>query len=304
MKRPLISVVVPVFNCEKYIRTCLDSVLDQTFQDYEIIIVDDGSTDNSQNICLKYVTKYPERVEYSYQANKGPAAARNCGIRLARGKYVSLLDADDYWDNRFLEIMLKELQSSESDIVVCYNYRLEFENNCLLKEEIEMTCAKIATSTDLYKEFLREDLIGGPARMLCKKAILDDIGGYDETFWIIDCWDIWIRFFEKERRVSIVRLPLYYYHVRDDGSNITRRANIWDKLHEIYLIYRKFKDSIHQDPELKEVYSEYFWNCALSLYRERTNFVWVIYFVFLSQRLHFSILGKTLRFLQRNNSSS
>lgn len=304
MKTPLISVVIPAFNCDKFIYICLNSVIKQTFQDFEVIVVDDGSTDRTQDLCLKYCELQPEKVSYYYQPNSGPSSARNHGIRLSRGEYLCLLDADDYWDENFLEIMYQELESSQSDIVVCYNYRLEFRKDILVKKDIETWIDKIAVSGNLHKQFLKEDLIGGPSRMLCKKSIMDDIGGYDERLWVGEVWDLWIRFFEIERHVSIIRIPLYYYHIRDDGSNITRRVKSLQYIHETYLIYEKFKNSIHQDPDLKKVYSEHLWHCALNLYREKTKLVWMIYFVLLSQRLHFSILDKTSRFLQRNNSSS
>ena len=260
MKKPLISVVIPVFNCEKYVGKCLNSVIEQTFQDFEIIIIDDGSTDNTHDLCLRYVDLHSEQIRYFRQENRGPASARNRGIRLSQGKYLSFLDADDYWDENFLEIMLKELESSQSDIVVCYNYRLEFRNNILVKKDIETWIDKIDVSGNLHKQFLKEDLIGGPSRILCKKSIMDDIGGYDERLWMGEEWDLWIRFFEIERHASLVRVPLYYYHIRDDGSNITRRVENWQYIYETYLIYRKFKKSIHQDPELKEVYSEHLWH--------------------------------------------
>lgn len=303
LKKPLVSVVIPAYNCEKFIEICLNSVVKQTFQDFEVIVVDDGSTDRTQDLCLKYCNFQPEKVSYYYQSNRGPSSARNHGIRLSRGKYLCLLDADDYWDENFLEIMLKELESSQSDIVVCYNYRLEFRKNILVKKDIETWIDKIDGSESLYKQFLKEDLIGGPSRILCKKSIMEDIGGYDEKLWMGMEWDLYIRFFEKERRISIVRIPLYYYHIRNDGSNMSRRVDPWQHIYyDTYLIYRKFKSSIHKDPKLKEAYSEHLWYCALNLYRKKTKLVWMIYFVLLSQRLHFSILGKMSRYLQRNRS--
>ena len=301
MKEPLISVVVPVFNCEKYVYKCLTSLIEQTFQDFEIVIVNDGSTDRTETLCRGFLKRYSGKIHYYYQTNKGAAAARNAGLELARGKYISFLDGDDCWENIFLEYMLKELESCEYDIVVCYSYRLEFKSNILIKKSVETWIDDIDDSKDLHKQFLREDLIGGPSRTLCKRSILSEIGGYDERFPLSDCWDLWIRFFQKKRRVSIVRLPLYYYHVRDDGSNITRRAKASDGTHEYYILYFKYKSLILKDGELKKAYSEYFWNCALKLYSERTNFVWILYFVLLSQRLHFSIFDRISRFLWRNN---
>lgn len=299
MENPLISVIIPVFNCEKFVHLSLNSVIGQTFQDFEIVIVDDGSIDRTQELCLKFAGQYPEKVRCHHQENKGPSSARNAGIALSLGEYVAFLDADDYWDEQFLELMLNKLIDLRADIVVCDNYRLEYMNGSLKSEEIEKRSDELVQSSSLYKAFLKEDLIGGPARVLYKRTLLDEMEGYDERLSVTECWDFWIRFFQKEKRVSILRQPLYYYHVRDDGSNITRRASIWQGIYENYLIYVKFKRSILQDPELKRVYSELFWNCSLRLFHEKTNFHWILYLILLSQRLHFSIFKKTARLLDR-----
>lgn len=102
-EKPLVTIVVPAYNMEKYIRQCLDSLVGQTNQNFNIIVVNDGSTDNTGEICEKYVNLYPDIIKYVYQTNKGLGAARNTGLQLVTTKYVSFLDSDDWQDVRFIE---------------------------------------------------------------------------------------------------------------------------------------------------------------------------------------------------------
>ena len=99
MKKPLVSVIIPTYNSAGYIEEALESVFEQTLQDFEIIVVDDGSTDGTGEV----LRKYGDRIRYIYQENNGPASARNGGIRVARGEYIAFLDADDLWVSTKLE---------------------------------------------------------------------------------------------------------------------------------------------------------------------------------------------------------
>lgn len=92
---PKVSVIIPTYNCAKYLLIAVNSVLNQTFHDFEIIIVDDGSTDNTKEILKNYIKEYQNKIRYFYQENNGPGAARNKGIKEAKGEYVAFLDSDD-----------------------------------------------------------------------------------------------------------------------------------------------------------------------------------------------------------------
>ena len=117
-----VSIVVPVYNAEKYLSKCIDSVLSQTLQSIEIILVNDGSTDNSGNICNDYVAK-DKRVHVLHIENGGPARARNQGMALAKGKYIGFVDADDHIDSCMYAQLFQRAEETESDIVIC-NYAI------------------------------------------------------------------------------------------------------------------------------------------------------------------------------------
>lgn len=118
-----VSVIVPIYNAEKYLEQCLDSIVNQTLKDIEIILIDDGSTDKSADICKKYLDD--ERVTYFRKVNEGLAAARDDGMKLAKGEYIGFVDSDDWIESDMYEKMYLSAKSNDSDIVFC---------NCLQNE--------------------------------------------------------------------------------------------------------------------------------------------------------------------------
>lgn len=112
----MISVVIPVYNVEKYLNECIESVLNQTYKDYEIILVDDGSTDSSGHICDDYMTA-DSRVRVFHQKNGGLSAARNTGLNEAKGEYIYFLDSDDYIENHTLEYLVEASVKENADVV-------------------------------------------------------------------------------------------------------------------------------------------------------------------------------------------
>ena len=117
MNEPLISVIVPVYNVEKYLRTCVDSILVQSYSALEVILIDDGSTDGSPQICDQYAQQDP-RIQVIHQKNAGLSAARNAGIDICRGEYLTFIDSDDFIHERFVELLLNACLSNNADIAV------------------------------------------------------------------------------------------------------------------------------------------------------------------------------------------
>ena len=123
IEKPLISVIIPVYNAQKYLRQCVDSVLAQTYRNLEIILIDDGSTDNSGKLCDEYAQKDP-RVQVIHQTNDGVSAARNAGLKAAKGQYIGFADADDFTEPDMYAYLLELLQRTRSDIARCEAYGL------------------------------------------------------------------------------------------------------------------------------------------------------------------------------------
>ncbi len=114
MKSPTISVIVPVYNAEKTLRRCVDSILAQTFEDFELILINDGSKDQSGDICDEYAAKDP-RVKTVHKTNGGVSSARNAGLRIAQGEYIAFIDSDDYILNNYFEELIK----CDADAIIC-----------------------------------------------------------------------------------------------------------------------------------------------------------------------------------------
>ena len=116
---PKVSVIVPVYNVEKFIDVCLNSLVNQTLDDIEIVVVNDGSPDNSQKIIDRYVRTYPNKVKSFIKKNGGLSDARNYGITKCTGEYVGFIDGDDYADLDMYESMYKKAKAQDFDVVVC-----------------------------------------------------------------------------------------------------------------------------------------------------------------------------------------
>ncbi len=114
--QPLISVIIPVYNVENYLHECVDSVLNQTYGNFEILLVDDGSTDSSGKICDEYLEK-DDRVVVIHKKNEGPSKTRNAGLENTNGKYIYFLDSDDYIENNALELLVNTAESNSADLV-------------------------------------------------------------------------------------------------------------------------------------------------------------------------------------------
>lgn len=128
-----VTVIIPVYNSENYIARCLDSVLSQSYTNYEILVVNDGSKDNSQKIIEEYKEKYPEKITSIIQENKGVAKTRNESIKRATGKYIMFIDNDDYIDKDYIETFVKEIEKDNSDAVIG-GYRRPDQNGKILKQ--------------------------------------------------------------------------------------------------------------------------------------------------------------------------
>ncbi len=130
---PLISVIIPVYNSERYLTKCLDSVGRQDFKNFEVIIIDDGSTDSSIEIIKEFTNKYLN-FKYIQQENMGASAARNKGIKISKGKFISFIDSDDFVDKDFLKDMYKEALDKECDVVCCGYSTYYPKKNIVIKD--------------------------------------------------------------------------------------------------------------------------------------------------------------------------
>ena len=136
---PKVSIIIPVYNSERYIERCINSILNNTYKNIEIIIINDGSTDSSEKIILQLKKENDEIIKYYYKTNEGPAKARNLGIKLATGKYLMFVDNDDYIDYDYVEKLVNEAESKNYDMVICGFRRVNSKNKIFFERKLSNT---------------------------------------------------------------------------------------------------------------------------------------------------------------------
>lgn len=133
---PKVSVIVPVYNSEKYIKRCIESILNQSFSEIELILINDGSKDNSQKILEDYKEKYAEKIRLVNQKNIGVAKTRNKAIKLAKGQYIMFIDNDDYIDEDYIERHIEKIEKTNADIVMSGYRRINIDKKVLFKQKL------------------------------------------------------------------------------------------------------------------------------------------------------------------------
>lgn len=147
----LISVIVPIYNVEDKINRCINSLIKQTYTNIEIILIDDGSTDNSSKICDSYKNK-DSRVMVIHKENQGVSSARNDGIKISRGKFITFVDSDDYVEDNFIEVMYNNIKKYNCDVSIC-NYYYE-KNDKIVKSKIEKEIQCELDNKEFYKNLI------------------------------------------------------------------------------------------------------------------------------------------------------
>lgn len=203
---PLISVIVPIYKVEKYLRTCIESVLAQTYEKWELILVDDGSPDECPAMCDEYSTK-DNRICVIHKKNGGLSSARNAGLDLPpQGEFVTFLDSDDFWHPEYLKTLMELAQTHEADLVQC-----DFVRG-IATAFPELEAKKFSVSTfDNHSIFVSEKAKIIMCGKLFKTCLFDNIrmpvGLYNE-----DDWTAW-KLYYRAKTIVVTNQPLYYYTV-------------------------------------------------------------------------------------------
>ena len=209
MKNPLVSVIIPTYNRTNLIGGAIQSVLNQTFQDFEIIVIDDGSTDNTEetvnsfnNIKIRYI---------SHSNNRGVSAARNTGIRASRGEYIALLDSDDEWLPGKLDKQIKVLQSESSEVGVVYSDLFYIDENGKNMNKLRNP----EKGGYIYEDLLSKNCMSPPSTLLIKKECFNRVGLFDNLLNAQEDWDMCIRI-AKYYRFALIKIPLVKYRLHSN----------------------------------------------------------------------------------------
>jgi len=218
-----ISVIIPVYNVEKYLPSCLDSIINQTLEDIEIICVDDGSTDNSLKILKSYQEK-DNRIKIITQENQYAGVARNNGMSVAIGKYFSFLDSDDFFEKTMLEEMYNRAEKDNSDVVVCGFYSYDNKNNTISGTSIPEN--KFVKLSPFALQQIKSDVftftLPNTWTKLFKKELFDKYKiKFDGTICSND-FSATYSLISLANKISIINKPLIYYR-RNQNSSLTAK---------------------------------------------------------------------------------
>ena len=216
-ERPLISVIVPIYGVEKYLEQCLDSILNQTYRQLEIILIDDGSPDRCGDICDRYASQ-DSRIKVIHQTNQGLSAARNAGMDMATGEYISFIDSDDYIDLHFYEKMVQGfLDYPDAPIIVCLVYQDKDGQITNLNPNWHITQPVLHSPLTFCEDCLLGQVTGVTVwNKLYRSKLLKDIRfrvgrTFEDLLFMHDLSPIL-----KKHMGKVVKIPhyLYYYRIR------------------------------------------------------------------------------------------
>ena len=194
-----VSVIIPTFNRRDYITTALDSVLAQTYKDYEIVIIDDGSSDDTKEV----LRPYQEAIRYFYQENRGISGARNRGIRESRGDYIALLDSDDYWLPEKLERQVECIREDSQFGMVATRCSSIGPDGTFRKKN------RPGKSGWILNDIFRSNFIRTSSALITRKC-LDTVGLFDESLPECEEYDLWLRI-AKQYPIAFINEPLTVY---------------------------------------------------------------------------------------------
>lgn len=248
-----VSIIVPVYNVEKYLEKCLTSLVNQTLKDIEIIIVNDGTTDNSQDIIDDFKMRYPRLIKSFKKPNGGLSDARNFGIKKATGKYIGFVDSDDYIDKTMYEKLFDKIISKDFDMVVSNCYIVTGDK--IIEHDSNIKCDLVSKKA-IKKLFI--DIYPTVWNKLYKKELFEDLD-FKVGVWFEDVEFIY-KLLPRLNKIGVVKESLYYYIQRDGSitAKIDNRIyNYVDNFNGLIDYYKKNNLYSRYYKELEYAYVRY-----------------------------------------------
>ena len=213
-KQIKLSIVAAVYNLEKYLPRCLDSLVNQTLQDIEILCVDDGSTDSAPQIIEKYAKMYPDKIKTFHKKNGGEFTTRNYGLQRASGEYVTFVDTDDYVEPNWAEKLYTAAKTNNADLAVCGFERIDLETNKVVATNMT-NFGNTVKQIDPKDDFI---LFINPApwNKIYKREKIKDLEflpfrGFNDTMFLASCYT-------RMKKIAFVPDVLYHYYLRYDSQ--------------------------------------------------------------------------------------
>ena len=286
--KPLISIIVPIYNAEQYLEKCVDSIINQTYTNLEIILVDDGSPDNCGAICDEYAKK-DSRIKVIHKPNGGLSSARNAGLDLAKGDYLTFIDSDDYVESDMVSSVVNTIQNGEVEIVLIR------EKQVNLKGETTKIVGDIPTDTTFYKDkdFLIELVLGKQINGACdkfyKKALVNHLR-FEEGRHHGEDMLFNVQYLDCVKKVGYVDSIKYSYVANEDS--VTHASF---NSHSVDSLY--FKDKVYKI--VKEKYPNYSGVLARRCFVARLTLLRLI-FNSLQKKNQKALINEVNRYLKDN----
>ncbi len=233
MNNPLVSIIVPTYNRAHLLGRAINSVLCQTFKDWELIIIDDNSNDNTIDIINNFLNKGQKIIYIKLDKNSGGASLpRNVGINIAKGDYIAFLDSDDEWLPEKLEKQVNLFLKLEKDVGIVYTgaFFIDQNKNIRIKRAIDKGF--------IYEKELSYNPVGSPSRVMVRSECFKNCGLFDDSLLCAEDWDMWIRI-SKNYKVEYIDIPLVNYIESSDSISINFNKliigykKLWEK-HNIF----------------------------------------------------------------------
>lgn len=246
MKQPKISIIVPVYNAEKYLRQCLDSILNQSFKDFELLLIDDGSKDRSGKICDEYAVN-DKRIRVFHQENRGSSLARKVGIDIAQGEYIVAIDADDWVDTTHLEILIQAVQSTHADIIMTAYWKHNTDGQVIQmsntptgsdaltwqKDHLQLRC-----HSGLWNKMFRTELLRSPATLIPRYSYYEDMA-------------ITVSYLEQCEKVHYSPIATYHYQITDGSITFHKDVDVrMMRLNDVVKNMQALYDSLNEGKQM------------------------------------------------------
>lgn len=220
--KPIITIIVPVYNAEKFIDKCIKSILKQTFKNFELILINDGSKDDSYKICEHY-TNIDNRIYLINKDNSGVSSARNIGINMANGEYLMFVDSDDWINEDMLENMYNEITKQENDLIICGEKAQELNGRFIIRTFNEDRTIKLKDIKESeFYELISTYSIYGPCRKLYKLNLVNKNNiRFNENLTVYEDLMFNIEYLKYVKYIRVIK-SIYYNYMLNDNS-LTRK---------------------------------------------------------------------------------
>ncbi len=293
---PLISIIVPIYNTEAYLAETIASVLAQTYSKWELLLIDDGSTDESARICKTY-SEQDQRISYHFKNNGGQASARNLGIKISKGDWIAFLDADDLWLPEKLSHQIEDIREKQPDFLygLGFYYYPEKDNQLVSYDWIvgERSAAN-------FFQILYTSCAVNTNTVMIKKSLLQEVGLFNEAPVMrgTEDWDLWLRIAKKVQRIYGSPNRDVYYRIHGNGIHhqhvrmLRGKLAIYEqydrdpsigrlkRLRQYRYVYRELMNHLWEEKRIQEL------NIALRQFAKKDRFG----IATLKQRLLFKLL--------------